>query len=62
MALTDELIEMVEEYTVREILYRLVDAMEVIAPEEENPEAWERGARAIEKLAESKDFEEMVSW
>lgn len=60
--LAEELLEMLDDYSVKEILQRLVEAMAVAAPEEENPKAWERGAKSLERLAASKDFEDMVSW
>ena len=60
--LAEELLEMLDDYSVKEILQRLVEAMAVVAPDEDNPEAWERGAKSLERLAASKDFEDMVSW
>lgn len=59
---TDQFLALLEGYTVRDILLQLVEAMTEYGPEEEDPEAWERGAKALEKLAASKDFEDMISW
>lgn len=60
--LSDNLWEMLQEFSVREIIEHLVDAMNEMGSQEDNPEAWARGAKSLERLAASKDFEDMVSW
>lgn len=60
--LAEQLAEIFDDYSTRQVLESLAEVVEDYAEGEENPRAWIRLAGEIKKLADSKTVEDTIAW